>query len=127
MLFNKLLYIAHDKNEQYDGGQDEAYINTRPLRELHTLAGIGFLNEALPAPAIAAGTEQQVSQASQGKQVIGDDEILQILNRGACAQRSNCAPDIEAENTGQGEQQDRNEVDRNSFFPGPSEQIDGKA
>ena len=99
MLFNKLLYIAHDKNEQYDGGQDEAYINTRPLRELHTLAGIGFLNEALPAPAIAAGTEQQVSQASQGKQVIGDDEILQILNRGACAQRSNCAPDIEAENT----------------------------
>ena len=61
MLFNKLLYIAHDKNEQYDGGQDEAYINTRPLRELHTLAGIGFLNEALPAPAIAAGTEQQVS------------------------------------------------------------------
>ena len=51
----------------------------------------------------------------------------QILNRGACAQRSNCAPDIEAENTGQGEQQDRNEVDRNSFFPGPSEQIDGEA
>ena len=48
MLFNKLLYIAHDKDEQYDGGQDEAYINTRPLRELHALAGIGFLNEALP-------------------------------------------------------------------------------
>ena len=55
MLFNKLLYIAHDKDEQYDGGQDEAYINTRPLRELHALAGIGFLNEALPAPAVAAG------------------------------------------------------------------------
>ena len=59
MLFNKLLYIAHDKNEQYDGGQDEAYINTRPLRELHALAGISFLNEVLPAPAIAAGTDPE--------------------------------------------------------------------
>ncbi len=106
MLFNKLLYIAHDKDEQYDGGQDEAYINTRPLREFHAFAGISFLNEVLPAPAIAAGTEQQVSQASQGKQVIGDDEVLQFLNRGACAQWSNCAPDIKAENTGQGKQKD---------------------
>ena len=97
MLFNKLLYIAHDKNEQYDGGQDEAYINTRPLRELHALTGVGFLNEALPAPAVAAGTEQQVSQASQGKQVIGDDEILQILNRTTRAQRLEAAPQIETQ------------------------------
>ena len=83
MLFNKLLYIAHDKNEQYDGGQDEAYINTRPLRELHTLAGIGFLNEALPAPAVAACAKQQIYQGTERQEQVAYQKIFQVKHRPA--------------------------------------------
>ena len=63
-LFNKFLYISHDKDKQYNGRKDKAYINAGPLREFGAFAGVGFRNKIFPAPAVTAGTKQKITEAS---------------------------------------------------------------
>lgn len=79
-----------------------------------------------PQP-VSAGTEQQIDHAAQGQEVVGNNEVLEILNRGASAHRLETGPDVEAEYAGQGQEDNRNSIDQDGFFTGCAEQIHGKA
>ena len=123
----KFLIIAHNKNEQDDQRQNIGNVNARPGGEFYALAGVGFCQEVFPAPAVSAGTEQQIDHAAQGQEVVGNNEVLEILNRGASAHRLETGPDVEAEYAGQGQEDNRNSIDQDGFFTGCAEQIHGKA
>ena len=114
----KFLIIAHNKNEQDDQRQNIGNVNARPGGEFYALAGVGFCQEVFPAPAVSAGTEQQIDHAAQGQEVVGNNEVLEILNRGASAHRLETGPDVEAEYAGQGQEDNRNSIDQDGFFTG---------
>lgn len=129
MLFlrRKFLPIPHHKNKQHNQRQNIAHIEPCPLWEPNAFAGVGFGDEVIPAPAVAAGTEEQVYQASQGQQVVGDKEVLQVLDSAAGTQGSDAAPDIEAQHAGYGQNQNENQVHSHGFLPGPAPEVDSEA
>ena len=94
-LTEKLIVITHYKNEKHNKGQYIGKIRTCPFGEFESVSGICFLNEVVPAPAVAGDTEQKINKASKWKQVVGDNKIFQILNGAACAKWLNAAPYIE--------------------------------
>ena len=75
-----------------------------PFGEANALAGVNLFDELIPAPAIAGGAEGQEHQAAQRQDVVADKEVLQVQHAGAFAKRLEAAPDVEAENAGQGQQ-----------------------
>lgn len=124
---SEFLNIAHHKDEQDDQRQADAEIITGPGREFDTLSGVRFSQEIFPAPAVAAGTEEQIADTSQRQQVIGYDKVLQILNGASFSQRSKSAPEIKAQHAGKGQDKYQHQVHENRFAPGPTKQIDEKA
>lgn len=96
--------IAVKEDVEYNHRQNVGCIKTHPFREADALTGINLFNEFVPAPAIASGAEGQEDEAAQRQDVVADEEVFQIKHAGAFAQRLKAAPDIEAENAGQGQQ-----------------------
>ena len=87
---------------------------------MNALTGICLCNEVIPAPTITTGAEAEVNKAAQGQQIVADKEILQVQNAGALAQGLNVAPQVEAQHTGKGKQDNRNNVEANGLFAVPT-------
>lgn len=77
-----------------------------PFRELHAVARIGFLDEVIPAPAVAARAERQVDETAKRQQVVADEEVLEAQYVGSRPERRKAAPEVEAQYAGQREQDD---------------------
>ncbi len=90
----ELVPVAHDEDDEHQKGQHIAEIGTEPGGEADALAGVRLGQEVVPAPAVLGDAEEQVHQAAQGEQVVGEDEVLQVHDHGAVAQG------IEAATTG---------------------------
>ena len=73
--------VSHKENQKYDHGKDIAYIKSCPGGEFNPFPCICFLHEIPEAPAVPAGTEQKIYQASERKQVVADQKILKIKDR----------------------------------------------
>ena len=112
-LSNKFTPISLHKDKQYDQWQNIGYIESCPTRELDSTSCIRFFLELIPAPTIAACTEQKVDQASDWKQVITYNKVLKILNIASCSQRHEAAPYVESENTWKGKYNDRDQIPHN--------------
>lgn len=103
-LCEKFLFVSDDEDDQDDQRQDVGYIESRPPGEFQSLPAVRFSDEVIPTPAPFAGTEQQVDQRTQRQQIVGDQEVLQILNVADMRERD-AAPHIEAQNAGHGQKQ----------------------
>ena len=112
-LSNKFTPISLYKDEQNDQWKNVGNITSRPSRELDSASCICFLLELIPAPSIAACTEQKVDQASDRKQVITYNKVLEILNIASCSQRHEAAPYVESKNTWKGKYNDRDQISHN--------------
>lgn len=98
-----------------------------PFWKFNTVSKIRLFDEVVPSPSIAGNAEQQVNKASKGKQVVGDNEVLQVLNGASCAKRLKTAPYIESKHAWHGQNENGDTVYSNGFFTAPSPQIHGKA
>ena len=67
---------AHAVDHEDRRGNQIAEDGLHPVLNLQPLAGIGFGNELVPAPAVAlAAAEDGDDQGAEGQQVGGNDEI----------------------------------------------------
>ena len=125
----EFLVVSHEEHEQDDKRQYVGNINADPsgAGELDTDTCVGFLCELIPSPSIAARAEEQVYHAAQREQVVGYDEVFQILDSRACADGLDAGPEVEAEHTGQGKQDDEDSVYQYCLFAGGAEEVHGKA
>ena len=70
---------THDVNDDNSHGNHIAEDGLHPVLDLQTLAGVGFGNEIIPAPAITlVAAEDNKYQRTQGQQVVGNQEVPQI-------------------------------------------------
>jgi len=80
------------KNNKNDR-QNELDVDIQPLRKLQTVTRVCFFKEVFPAPAeLIGGTEQNIYERAERKNVVGDDEVFQIKDIGACTERSESGP-----------------------------------
>lgn len=96
--------IAVKEDEEDNQRQDIGCIKAHPFGEANALAGVNLFDELIPAPAIAGGAEGQEYQAAKRQDIVADEKILQVQHAGAFAKRLKAAPDVEAENAGQRQQ-----------------------
>ena len=102
-LSEELIVITHYENQQNDKRQYIGEIWTCPFWKFNTVSKIRLFDEVVPSPSIAGNAEQQVNKASKGKQVVGDNEVLQVLNGASCAKRLKTAPYIESKHAWHGQ------------------------
>ena len=122
-LFKEECVIAVEEDVENDQRQNIGCIEADPFREAYALTGVGLGDEVIPAPAIAARAEAKVDKASQRQQVVADEEVLQVKHAGALAERLDIAPDVEAKNAGQRQQNDSDDANANGFLAFPAGQI----
>src|SRR5699024_1016860 len=99
-----------DKQPQNDHRKDISHVETDGSWELDPLARVRFLQEIFKSPSVPAGAEQQVYQASDRKEGVADDKVLQILDRAPRSQRLDMAPYVEAQHAGHGKKYDDDRV-----------------
>ena len=122
-LFKEERIVAVEEDVENDQRQNIRRIEANPFREAYALTGVGLGDEVIPAPAIAARAEAKVDKASQRQQVVADEEVLQVKHAGALAERLDIAPDVEAKNAGQRQQNDSDDANANGFLAFPAGQI----
>ena len=122
-LFKEERIIAVKEDVENDQRQNIRCIEADPFREGHALTGVGLGDKVIPAPAIAARAEAKVDKASQRQQIVADEEVLQVKHAGALAERLDIAPDVEAKNAGQRQQNDSDDANANSFLAFPASQV----
>ena len=103
-LLEEQCIIAVEEDEEDNQRQDIGCIKAHPFREGNALAGVNLFDELIPAPAVAGGAEGQEHQTAERQDIVADEEVLQVQHAGAFAQRLEAAPDVEAENAWQGQQ-----------------------
>ena len=69
-LFEEHRVVTRCEDVEDDQRQDPGRVEADPLREGRALAGIGFLDEVVPAPAVAARAEGQVDETAERQQVV---------------------------------------------------------
>ena len=114
-LCEKSCDISSDEDEQYKKRQKPCHIQSRPFRELHTGTGIRLVREVLPAPAVLAGTEEQVYHAAQREQVVAYDEVFQIHDA-ADVRDGEAAPCGKSKYARQRQHDDHDHVDPGCFL-----------
>ena len=122
-LFKEERIIAVEEDVENNQRQNIRCIEANPFREAYALTGVGLSDEVIPAPAIAARAEAKVDKASQWQQVVADEEVLQVKHTGALAERLDIAPDVEAKNAGQRQQNDSDDANANGFLAFPASQV----
>ena len=122
-LFKEERVVAVEEDVENDQRQNIRCIEADPFREAYALTGVGLGDKVIPAPAIAARAEAKVDKASQRQQVVADEEVLQVKHAGAFAERLEAAPDVEAENAGQRQQDDSDDAIADGFLALPASQV----
>ena len=122
-LFEEQSIITVEEDNQHYQGQDVGSVEAYPFGEGHTFAGVCFFDEVIPAPAVTTGTESKVDQAAQGQQVVADEEVFQVEDAGAFAQRLETAPEVETEYAGQGKQDDHYDIETDGLLTIPAGQV----
>ena len=122
-LFKEERVIAVEEDVENDQRQNIRCIEADPFREAYALTGVGLGDKVIPAPAIAARAEAKVDKASQRQQVVADEEVLQVKHAGALAERLEAAPDVEAENAGQRQQNNSDDAKADGFLALPAGQV----
>jgi len=107
--------IPVDEDSQHDERQDVGDIEADPLREGDAFAGVGFFDEVVPAPAVAARAESEVDEAAEREEVVADEEVFEIEDARARAEGLEAAPDIEAEHAWEREHDHRRDADLDDF------------
>src|SRR5699024_10773851 len=105
--------------------KDIGQVSLCPLWQLQALSTVHFLIVIIPSPGILACTEQKVQKRAKRKQGVGQAEVLQILDRGACSEGLEAAEDVEAQSAGQRQEHDSCNIYKDSLPPGPAK-IHGK-
>lgn len=126
-LFKEFLVVSHDEDHEYDERQTVCTVQADPFWEFQAFSGICFFDEVIPAPTIFGCAEKQINKTAKRKQVVGNDEVFQILNGAAGTKWLNAAPYIETKDTRHGQDQDCNTVDQDCFFAAPVPQIHSEA
>ena len=96
----ELLDISLSKDEKKYHRQYPGQIEAQKLRKLHASARIGLGYEPVPAPSVAVAAEEHEQEGAQRKNVVADDEVLQIEHRAAGTEGLEVGPDVEAEDAG---------------------------
>ena len=127
ILCKEFLPVSHNKDKGNDQRQDITDIESCPLWEFRSLAGIGFSDKVFPSPSPFACTEEKIYQTSERQQVVGNNKVFQILNGASGAERRDIAQYIKAEDARHGEDDDQNSVDDHGLFTAPVSKVDGEA
>ena len=125
-LTRKFAPVALYEQEDYDERYDVCYVWPYPFREFQAFACICLVHKVIPAPAVPACTEQHIDEAAQREQVVADDEVFQIQDRGSLAERCESAQHVVAQHARHGQDQDSYEIDGYGFLPGASGQVHGE-
>ena len=114
----KILNIAHHKDDQHDEGQQDGVIPAQRGGETHALALIGLGQEVLIPPAVPGRqtAEQQVNHGAKRKQVVSDYEVFQFHN--AHAKDLYIRPKVIAQQTGQTQQKNQHQIGQNRLAAG---------
>ena len=116
---------THDVNNDHSHGNHIAENGLHPVLDFQALAGVGFCQEVLPAPAIAlVAAENDKDQRAQRQQVVGDDEIPQIQPCGAFREGLE-GPQAVAQRSGHRGGSDDNAADQAALGSVPAEQLTG--
>ena len=91
---------THNKNKHHKYRQNIRHIALHKPLYLKTLAGIGFIYEVIPAPALFRHTEQNEYKRAERKNEVADYSILKVKYRASCAERLKTAENIESQTAG---------------------------
>ena len=122
-LLEKLTPVPLHKNKQHNQRNDIRHIHPHLARELHAFSLICLLEEILKSPSIPAGTEHQVNETSEWKQVVADDEILEIQHVAALSERHETTPEIETQHARKRQDRNYHQIDADCLFDRTASQI----
>ena len=118
----EFLHITHREDNQHNQRQHIGDIRTDRRREFEPLARVGFTDEVIPTPTVAGSTEQQIDHRAKRQQVVGNDEVLHILNVADVRERD-AVPQVEAEDTRNGDHKNEHQIEQDGLFAAPAPQI----
>lgn len=122
-LLEKLTPVPLHKNKQHNQWNDICHIRSHLARELHAFSLICLLEKILKSPSIPAGTEHQVNETSEWKQVVADDEILEIQHVAALSERHETTPEIETQHARKRQDRNHHQIDADCLFDRTASQI----
>jgi len=120
LLFKEAVQ-AVDEDKHHNAGQNIGHIQPHPVCNLGALAGVGFRNEVLPAPAVTADTEDSKQQGTHRQQDAADQEVLKVHD--AQTQDGDVAQNGEAQHAGHTQDHQGKTADQAGFLPAPVGQI----
>lgn len=90
-------------------------VRLHPAGHLHAGSHIDLRHVLVEAPAIAGGAEEDEEERAAGKDKARDEEVFRIEDA-ACAQEVDVLPDIEAQDAGDGGEENEREQDEDTFL-----------
>ena len=114
---------THDVNDDNSHGNNVAENGLHPVLDLPSLAGVCFLEEILPTPAVTlVAAEDDEDQGTQGQQVVGNDEIPQIQPCGALCEGLE-GPQAVAQSGGQRSDGNKDTAEQTTLGTVPAEHL----
>ena len=111
-----------DQDPEDEDRQHVLEVRLHPARHLHAGSHIDLRHVLVEAPAIAGGAEEDEEERAAGKDKARDEEVFRIEDA-ACAQEVDVLPDIEAQDAGDGAEENEREQDEDTFFAAPAEVV----
>ena len=118
--------VPHNENEQYNQGQYPFDVDAQTIGEFQPFARVGFCQEVVPAPAHFPAAEQDEDQTAQRQDVLAYKEVFQIQHCGIWTEGLEAAPQVIAQYTGHGQQNDGDHIDDDNFLSAGVGQVCGK-
>ena len=125
-LSSELVIVAFQVDDDNDPWQHICHISPDDLRELYAVSRIRLLDKPVPSPSVFMGTEHQVDHGTERQDIVGYKEIFQVHDRGTAAKGLQPGKKIKAQDAGDAQHDDDDNVDTHGFFPAESEQIHAK-
>ena len=118
--------VSHHEDEQDNQGQYPLDVNFQSSGEFQPFARIGFCQEVVPAPTHFPAAEQDEDQTAKRQDVLAYKEVFQIQHCGVRAEGLEAAPQVIAQYTRHGQQNDGNDIDDDNFLSAGVCQVCGK-
>ena len=114
---------SKDKHQDNDQRQDICHVRSHPGHDFHTFALVGLFNKLIPAPSIAARTENNENERADGQDIIADDEVLKVKYRRSLSQRLEEGPHIKAKRAGEREHEQDDRVVKARLLAAPAKLV----